>query len=84
MERHYTVEVGSGIQFVKFKDSLIDFLIRLNTERRNDLASDKTFVKGLLIAVFSVQKIKEQQNLQTDLLGFIKGKLPEKNKYIVA
>lgn len=73
------VATGSGNNFVKLKDSLVEFLTRLNTERRNDLTSDKIFVKGLLIAAFSVETIKEQRNLETNLLEFIKG-----NKLFVA
>lgn len=73
MERHYTVKVGDDIEYVKLKDSLVEFLVRLNTQNREDTASDKLFIKGLIIAVFSVQKIKEKRVLHPDLVEFIKG-----------
>lgn len=35
----------------------------MNVERRGDVAVDKAFVKGLVIAVFSVQKVKSNETL---------------------
>lgn len=67
------MQVGNGIERVKLKKQLVDFLIRPNVERREDSGVDKAFVKGLVIAVFSVQKIKSQENLHLDLISFIKG-----------
>lgn len=73
VERHYMVKVDDDIEYVKLKDSLVEFLLRLNTQNREDTASDKLFIKGLIIAVFSVQKIKEKQVLHPNLVEFIKG-----------
>lgn len=67
------VKVDDDIEYVKLKDSLVEFLLRLNTQNREDTASDKLFIKGLIIAVFSVQKIKEKQVLHPNLVEFIKG-----------
>lgn len=67
------VNVGDGIEYVKMIDSLVDFLIRLNTELKS-AAGDKAFIKGLVIAVFSMPKIKQNQILHPDLLEFIKGR----------
>lgn len=72
-ERHYKVEVGDGFVFVKLKKALVDFLIRLNKERREDSTVDKAFVKGLVIAVFSVQKVKSGETFNSALINFIKG-----------
>lgn len=67
------MEVGNGIECVKLKKLLVDFLVRLNIERREDSTVDKAFVKGLVIGVFSVQKIKSNENLSSDLVAFISG-----------
>lgn len=71
MERHYPVEVGNGIEHVKLKKNLVDFLIKLNVERREDRSVDKAFIKGLMIAVFTVQKIKTSNNFNENLKAFI-------------
>lgn len=67
------MKVGNGIERVKLKKQLVDFLIRLNVELKEDRGVDKAFVKGLVIAVFSVKKIKSNENLSLDLVSFIKG-----------
>lgn len=67
------MEDGNDIKFVKLKKILIEFLIRLNKERREDRTVDKSFVKGLIIAVFSVQKVKSGEVLNIALIDFIKG-----------
>lgn len=71
------MEVGAGVEFIKLKKTLVDFLVQLNINRRDDSAVDKAFVKGLVIAVFTVQKIKKNEHLNPDLIEFIKGKFME-------
>lgn len=67
------MEVGNGNHYVKLKKSLVDFLIRLNVEFRDEISVDKSFLKGLAIAVFTVRKIKSSEKLSSELIGFIKG-----------
>lgn len=71
MERHYAVQVGDDVEFVKLNKVLVDFLTKLNVDRRKDSSVDKTFVKGLIIAAFTVQKVKTNDILNQDLMEFI-------------
>lgn len=71
MERHYAVQVGEGVEFVKIKKVLLDFLTKLNVELRKDSSADKAFVKGLIIAAFTVQKVKTNDILSQDFMEFI-------------
>lgn len=54
------------------KKCLVDFLTRLNVDRGEDVSLDKAFVKGLIIAVFGVQKVKSKDTLSQELMGFIR------------
>lgn len=67
------VNVGENVQLVKLKTLLVDLLIRLNLQRREDDSMDKVFIKGLVIAVFSVRKVKAHENFHPDLVAFIRG-----------
>lgn len=53
------------------KKCLVDFLTRLNVDRSADVSIDKAFVKGLIIAVFGVQKVKSKDTLSQELKEFI-------------
>lgn len=72
-ERHY--KVANGGKVVKLKKFLIDFLSRLNVERRGDVSIDKAFVKGLIMGVFNVQTVKANEALDPQLMEFVKGVL---------
>lgn len=67
------VKVENGFKEVKLKGRVVKFLLGLNTERRDDVAIDKAFIKALVISVFSVSTIKANGMLQSELVDFMRG-----------
>ena len=65
---------------LKLKSNVIKWLIGVNNERGNDKNADKTFIKVLLISVFTAKFIKTGAALEEGLLAFIKG-LFKKNHF---
>lgn len=53
----------------------MDFLLALNEKRRDDPSVDLAFVKALLIAVFGVNYIRANGEMNPDLVDFVKGTL---------
>lgn len=64
-------------QEVKLLGRVVKWLIGLNVEHRAQCDVDKSFIKALLIVVFSVKAIKSGDFLEEDLMTFIKGTLSQ-------
>lgn len=54
---------------------MVDFLIGLNDNRRDEKNIDKHFIKTLLIGVLSVKAIKANEDFDDGYVSFIKGAL---------
>lgn len=67
------VKVENGFKEIKLKGRLVKLLLDLNANRREDVSVDLTFIKALIVSVFTVKYIKEEGILQTELVDFIKG-----------
>lgn len=75
-DRSYLVQVGQEFEEIKLGVRVISGLIHLNElDRRNNVDFDKSFIKALLISVFSVETIKKSLELNKDSLKFIKGNM---------
>lgn len=72
-DRRYFVKVDDVFKTVKLQGRLVNWLLNLNAQRRADAQIDKSFIKSLLIAVFTVKLIKAGDALEPGLIEFIKG-----------
>lgn len=73
--RSYLVRIDNSFQEVKFCDSLVDGLTAINAPtQRENIAHDKRFIKGLIIAICSIKEIQKETPIQKDVLKFFKGK----------
>lgn len=83
-DRGYLVKANDEHREVKLKGQLVQFLIKLNTDRAPDANMDKVFIKALLIAVFTVKRIKSGAILEPELMKFIEGSICNAhNKYFL-
>lgn len=81
-DRGYLVKTNDEHREVKLKGQLVQFLIKLNTDRGQDANMDKVFIKALLIAVFTVKFIKSGAILEPELMKFIEG--IQKNHFLLS
>lgn len=61
-----------GHKEIMLKGRVVSWLIRMN-EERNDKNYDKSYIKVLLIATFTVKFIKSGAGLEEGMLDFVKG-----------
>lgn len=58
---------------IKFSSQLIKGLSLFNGEtRRENVALDKSFIKGLLIGICTINTIRKEKNIHKDILAFIR------------
>lgn len=72
-DRAYLVRVDGVFQEIKLSAQLMNGLILFNgTPRRENVALDKSFIKGLLIGVCTINVIRKEKNIHKDILAFIR------------
>lgn len=69
------VNVNGVYKSVELQGRMVEFLIDLNENCRNEDKIDKPFIKTLLIAVLSVKAIKANEDFDEGYVSFIKGAL---------
>ena len=66
------MQVGDRFEEVKLSVKVVNGLKLLNSEKRDDVARDKTFIKALLVGLFGVKSIKNGE-VDKHIVRFIKG-----------
>lgn len=87
-DRSYLIKVKDQYEEIKLNGRVVNWLTGMNTERRNESNVDKTFIKVLLIAVFTVRFIKSGDEFEAGSMDFIKGQFEwntntESNHFII-
>lgn len=72
-DRSYIVAVQGGLKEVKLKGKAVNFLTRLNTEQRNDAELDLSFIKTMVICVFTCKSVRSDVTLEPELISYIRG-----------
>lgn len=77
-DRAYLIEIDGKSREIRLAARVIDGLLLLNqSNRREDVSRDKSFIKALLISICSlktIQNLEENERLNKSMLAFIKGK----------
>ena len=74
-DRAFKVQAGRTFKEVLLSARLVNGCCNLNQTRRNDITADKIFLKGLLIGICTVKRIKSSTTFDEGILEFIKGKI---------
>lgn len=74
-DRAFKVQVERTFKEVLLSARLVNGCSNLNQTRRNDSTADKIFLKGLLIGICTVKRIKSSPTFDEGILDFIKGKI---------
>lgn len=73
------VKIDGNFEEVKMPARLVKGLMRLNQPGTREIVDlDKTYVKALVIALFTVKAIKDGLEMKKDMLKFMKGLFLEK------